>query len=79
MNYHYLFSQRRMTRAHSTQHTARTRQQGLQYPDLTLNEARIKRRAAVVHNMLQASVQLSLSYVQQLYNTKLEKPKCAFH
>ena len=49
----------------STQHTARTRQRGLQYTDLALNEARIM-RCAVVHTMLQASVQLPLCYVQQL-------------
>ena len=50
----------------STQHTARTRQQGVQCTDLTLNEASIMRRAAVVYTMLQTSVQLSLCCVQQL-------------
>ena len=71
MSYDDLFLQRRMKRAHSTQQERNNKD----HIDLTFNKARLKRRSAVVHTMLQASVQLSLCYVQQLYNVKLEQPK----
>ena len=51
--------QRRLKRAHSTQHARDSKD----YTDLTFNKAHIKCLSAVVHTMLQASVQLSLCYI----------------
>ena len=50
-----LFLQRRMKRTHSTEHARYDKDCSTSYTDLTLNEARIKRRPAVVHTMLQYS------------------------
>ena len=72
MKYDDLFLQRRMKIAHSTPNTRTTVHR------LDIERGTLKRRVAVVHTMLQASVQLSPGDVQQLYNTKLENSKCAF-
>ena len=44
-----------MKRTHSTEHARYNKDCSTSYTDLTLNEARIKRRPAVVHTMLQYS------------------------
>ena len=54
-----LLLQRRMKRAHSTQHARDNKD----YTDLAVNTAHTKRRSAAVHTKLQASVQLSLMYI----------------
>ena len=56
------------------EHTAHSTQDNKEYTDL--NKAHIMRRPALVHTMLQASVQLAVLCTAVEYcNTRLEQPK----